>query len=174
MGSALRPGSGRGKGSVEVDGGGLDIEVEVPEALVKEPPGGGDGVGPGAGGVEDHEPSVGLLRVAVEVDSPVQYVDRRVGVASMFLVLCESEMRIEGAAVQIVADRLDPGVVAALEKVAAVSLNHASERHSRIVVVVGSGRVGERALEIPQVARDFLASRLVAVSSLGEYLERFL
>ena len=77
-------------------------------------------------GVEGHKPAVGLLRVTVETDCLFQHFDCRVLVACVFLVLRQSGMRVESAAVEIVSDRLKPGVVATLEKVTEVGVDRTS------------------------------------------------
>jgi hypothetical protein len=165
---------GDGEGSIQAESGGINIEVELRESLMKKLPHGRDGVRPVVRSVESHESTVRLLGIAVEIDGPFQNFDCRVVVISTIFVLGESEMRIESTAVEIVTDRLDPGVVAALEEVAPVSVDCMSECLAGIFLIVGSGRFGECVLKIPQVASDLFCIRLIPLSSLNEHLKRFL
>ena len=50
---------------------------------MEELPGSGDRVDAAVGGVEGHEPTIGLLGIAVEVDDPLQGVSRGGGVSGL-------------------------------------------------------------------------------------------
>ena len=132
--------------AVNAGGRRLHIEVEVGEARLEELPCGGDGVNPFAGGVQDHEPPIGLLGVAVEVDGPLQGVSRGVGVSAVIFELGQAEVGVEGPAMEVLADRFDPGVVASLEEVAAVRVDGLAQCGSGLVVS-GPGGICEGRLD---------------------------
>ena len=72
-----------------------------------------------------------------------------VGVPGAVVELGQAELGVEGSAVEVLADRLDPGVADAGEQVAPVGLDGPAQRHPGRLVVAGSGGVAERGLERP-------------------------
>ena len=113
--------------------------------------------------MEGHEPPVRFLGVAVEVDGAFQHFDRGVGGAGAFIELGETEVGVEGAAVQVLADRFDPAVVATSQKVAAVDADGMAKRRASPVAIRGPGRLAKGMLELPKVAGDLRRARLVEV-----------
>ena len=85
--------------------------------------------------MEDHETAVGLLGVAVELDRPLQGADRSVAVAGVVVELGEAQVGIEGPAVQVLADRLDPGILRSVEQVAPVGIYGTAQRLAGGLVV---------------------------------------
>ena len=124
------------------------------------------------GGVEGHEPTIGLLGIAVEVDGPLQGVSRGVGLSGVVFELGQAEVGVEGSAVEVLTDRFDPGVVASLEEVAAIGVDGLAQCGSGLVVG-GPGGICEGRLELPQVAGDLGRARLVVLAGLGEHVESF-
>ena len=116
-------GVGGDEGSVEAGGRLVDVHVQVGQAALEELPGGGDRVATTVGGVEGHEPAVGLLGVAVHVDDPLQDGDGGVGVAGVVLEFGEAEVGVDGAAVEVLADRFHPPLRAAGQQVALVGVD---------------------------------------------------
>ena len=156
---------------VEAGGGVVDVEVELGQAALHEPPRRSHGIEPALGGLEGHEPPVGLLGVAVEADDRFQDVDRRVGSAGVLFKLCQAEVGVDGTAMQVLSGGFDPGVVEPGEQVAAVGVDRSCQRRSGLVVVLGIGRFAERSLEVPEVAGDLGRVGPVVLASLLQHLE---
>jgi len=162
---------GGGEGTVEAGGDVVTVDVEVGEAALEERPSGRDRVEAIMRGVKGDEPAVGLLGVAVQVDDPLQGVDGGVGMAGVVFELGQAQVGIEGPAMQVLADQLDPGVVAARQQVAPVGVDRSAQCLAGRLVVGGSGGLGEGTLEVPQIAGDLRRVGPVMLADLLRYVE---
>lgn len=104
-------------------GGVVHVHVEVGEPTVEKLPGGSHCVEAAVTGMKGHEPSIGLFGVAVHVDGSFEDVDGEVGVAGALVEFGQTEVGVESPAVEVLANRLDPGVSDTGEKIATVGLD---------------------------------------------------
>jgi hypothetical protein len=95
---------------VEANAGVVDVYVELGQAPPQQPPRRADRVEATLTGLEGHETSVGLLGLAVERNDLLQHLAGGVGSSGLLLELSQAEMGVDGAAMPVPADRLDPQI----------------------------------------------------------------
>jgi hypothetical protein len=105
---------------MEAGARGLGVDVNLREAPLQEPPCSGERVRSAALALERHESAVGLLGIAVELDSATEYLLGGVERAELLFQFGEAEVRVEGPAMEVLADRLDPSVVGVLNQLAPI------------------------------------------------------
>jgi hypothetical protein len=93
--------------------GGVDVYVGLGQAPPQQPPRRADRVEATLAVLEGHETSAGLLGIAVERNDLLQHLAGGAGSSGLLLELSQAEMGVDGAAMQVLADRLDPQIIRA-------------------------------------------------------------